>query len=502
MGIIRKQSIRGSIYTYIGVLLGFVTVGLLWPKFLSAEQIGMINVILAISVILVQIGSLGFTNAINRYFSLFRDKSKNHNGFVFIMLIVLLAGTLISIVLAISLRRFFIEQNSAESALLGQYYYYIIPVFTAMLFFNILDAYLRLLYDAVTGIFLQELLLRILFLILLLAYISIDFNFSRFVFLYSVIFFIPVIAITGVLISRKEFALKPSRALLSRDMVSKMVSISMYGLIGGFGVIAIANIDRIMISQMMDLHNTGVYSIAFLYGTVIIIPGRIIGKSATALISDGWKNKDQSLISTIYSKTSVNQFIIALFLFLLLWLNIGDILRIIPPEYSEGKYVIFFIALANLITMTTGASGIILATSKYYRFQAYFVFFLLILIVVTNLIFIPIYGIVGAALASALSTLIHSGARYIFLLRIFKMQPFNYRYFLVAIGSLLIYFGLKQISFDSESPYLDIIITSICCTVLFGFLVFFSKASVDINDRIRTYWSIALSLMGKLIGKK
>lgn len=43
MGIIIKQSIKGTIFSYIGVVLGFVTVGLLWPKLLNADQIGLIN---------------------------------------------------------------------------------------------------------------------------------------------------------------------------------------------------------------------------------------------------------------------------------------------------------------------------------------------------------------------------------------------------------------------------------------------------------------------------
>ena len=90
MGIIRKQSIKGIIFAYTGVVLGFVTVGLLWPKFLSPEQIGLLSLIVAISTLLVQVGSLGFINAINKYFPLFRDKHKNHNGFVFLMLVVYL----------------------------------------------------------------------------------------------------------------------------------------------------------------------------------------------------------------------------------------------------------------------------------------------------------------------------------------------------------------------------------------------------------------------------
>jgi O-antigen/teichoic acid export membrane protein len=495
VGIIRKQSIRGSIYTYIGVLLGFVTIGLLWPRFLSSEEIGLLSLIVAISAILVQIGSLGFVSAINRYFTMFRNRARGHHGFVPIMILVMLAGALVSTLLVLILKPVLIEQNLARSDLFPEFYYLIIPVFIAILFFNVLDAYLKLLYDAVTGLLLQELVLRISSLVLLLAYILLSFPFSGFAYLYSAIYYIPLLGILGVLLYRREFPLRPSRELLTRDMVRNLFSISTFGLIGGFGLIAVSNIDRIMINHMLDLHNTGIYSIAFLYGTIIIIPGRIVIKAATASISDGWKNNDLDLIRTIYYKTCVNQFIIALFLFLLLWLNINYILKIIPDIYTEGKYVIFFIAIAQVINMSTGANSIITATSKYYRFQAYFVILLLMLIVVTNLIFIPIYGIVGAALASAISTLIHNGVRYLFLLVKFRMQPFNYRYIIIALGTLIIYFGFKQISFESNNVYLDILITSIFSSMLFGIMVFYSRASDDINDRIITYRKIARNIL-------
>ena len=502
MGIIRKQSIRGSIIAYIGVALGFVTVGLLWPRYLATEEIGLLSVVLAIATILAHIGSLGFGNAINRYFPLFRDKKKQHQGFVFLMLAVTLIGALVSLLLVYALKDFFIEQNSAKSALLGRYYYFIIPVFIALLFYNILDTYLKMLYDAVTGILLKELVLRIMFLVLLLAYIVFGFHFSRFILFYSIAYFLPLIIIIAVLVIRGEFSLRPGREILTKDLVKKLVNISMYGVVGGFGLIAISNIDRIMINKMLDLHETGVYTIAFLYGSIIILPGRIIGKSATALISEGWKRNDIKLIDTIYSKTCVNQFIFALFVFMLLWLNINHILKIIPPVYSAGKYVIFFIAIAYVIDMSTGTNGIILVTSKYYRFHAYFVFFLLIVIVATNLVFIPIWGIVGAAVASAISTMLNNAARYIFLYSKFRMQPFNYRYIIVAAGTLIIYFTFKQIRIESNNVYLDILITTVCSSILFGILIYLSGASGDINERIRVYWQIVKDLANSIRGRK
>lgn len=48
MGTIVRQSSLGLVANYLGILLGFVNVMLIMPSILQAEQIGLINLILAV----------------------------------------------------------------------------------------------------------------------------------------------------------------------------------------------------------------------------------------------------------------------------------------------------------------------------------------------------------------------------------------------------------------------------------------------------------------------
>lgn len=43
MGVIEKQSLRGMIHLFCGVILGFITTGLLFPKILDAKEIGLLK---------------------------------------------------------------------------------------------------------------------------------------------------------------------------------------------------------------------------------------------------------------------------------------------------------------------------------------------------------------------------------------------------------------------------------------------------------------------------
>ena len=41
MGKIIQQSIKGSIWSYLGLIVGYVNVGIIMPSFFLAEQIGL-----------------------------------------------------------------------------------------------------------------------------------------------------------------------------------------------------------------------------------------------------------------------------------------------------------------------------------------------------------------------------------------------------------------------------------------------------------------------------
>ena len=68
MGIVQRQTIRGTAWSYLGALLGFINIILLSPKIFTAGEIGVVQLLLSFATIMAQFASLGFTNVINRLF--------------------------------------------------------------------------------------------------------------------------------------------------------------------------------------------------------------------------------------------------------------------------------------------------------------------------------------------------------------------------------------------------------------------------------------------------
>ena len=98
MGIVQRQGLKNSISLYIGIVIGFVSRVVIFPRALDPEQIGLIINMVLIGQTFAQIGSWGFPNIIVRYFPFFEDKAKQHNG---LLAFSLLIATIIFIILSI-----------------------------------------------------------------------------------------------------------------------------------------------------------------------------------------------------------------------------------------------------------------------------------------------------------------------------------------------------------------------------------------------------------------
>ena len=60
MGIIAKQSIQGTIVTYLGVAVGFVTTFFVLTRFLTAEEIGLARLLVDASTLFIGLAQLNF----------------------------------------------------------------------------------------------------------------------------------------------------------------------------------------------------------------------------------------------------------------------------------------------------------------------------------------------------------------------------------------------------------------------------------------------------------
>jgi O-antigen/teichoic acid export membrane protein len=483
MGIIIRQTIKGSIYSYLGALLGFVNVALLMPAIFTTEQIGLTSLLISVSIILGQLGSMGFINITTRLFPYFRNKENSHNGFLGLAILTSLAGFVLCLVIYYVSKSYLISENIEKSPLFANYIYLLVPLIFFTIYYLLLDAYNRMLYNASFGTFLKDFLLRILNLIGIALFWMGWLDFRGFIYYYTLAYGLPTIGLGVYLLWKKEFSLKLQLNYITPKLKREMMSVGLFGLISGFSGIVVINIDRYMVNHYLDLSATGIYATAFYFGTLIMLPGRSLRRIGSSVITQALKDNDLETVKQVYYKSTLNMLIAAIGLFLLIWANEHNIFKMLPAAFYEGRMVIFFIGIAHILNMIAGASGEIIQFSKHYRMHAIIMGIFIALIIFSNMILIPVMGIVGAAVASAASYLLYDLMRFWFLLRNYGFQPYNYRHIIVIAAGVITY-ALSLLVPEISNWIVDGIIRSCIVSVIFGCSLYFLKVSTDMNHSI------------------
>jgi len=485
MGIIKKQSIQGTIYSYIGVVLGFITTGILFPRVLSTDEVGLLRLLVSVSILFSQFAGLGFNTVAVRNFPFFRNADKGHHGFLRLSLLVSLAGFVLSMIVFFLMKPWLIKENIEKSALFIDYILYLIPLIFFSTFFNILDTYYRVLYNAIKGLIYKEIWQRFFILAAILAYFFTWLSFHQLVVVYVIALSFPAVMITFSLIIKGNFHLGRDKGFISKKLARQMTSVAFFGIITSYSGVLIMNIDVVMINHALGLADTGIYALSFYFGTLVLIPSRPVIKIASVMLADGFKENNLKKIADIYYKSNITLCTIGLMLFLGLLINIDNIITILGPDYEAGKYVVVFIGLANFFEMSTSVSQNVITNSPHYKVITWLMLLFVGLLIVTNLFFIPRFGIVGAAFASAFSRFIFNLLSWLFLVRKYHLQPFNIKYLIllsVGLGSFLVAWLMPEMSWFGW----DIIIRSTLFSLLFGVFIYYLKVSDDINQSIDT----------------
>lgn len=486
MGKIGSQTIKGTIYSYLGVIVGFFSVTLLRSHGLSTEQNGVLELITSYAMILVQLGSLGIFTASSRCFPYFRNSDKNHHGFLFLLSSIPIVGTLFFCILYLIIQSISPENN--YTSFFNEYAIPILILTVANLIFNIFDTYNRnAFFDAVTGATLKEFVLKVTTAIAMGLMLFFSMPFSLFLTIWLIANTIPSIIIFYKLKKEKKLNFSPSLDFLDKEKIQMLSSVSLFAVITGFTTMIIQYIDKIMIDGMINTSLTGIYGITAIFGTVVIMPSRVMYRIGSIIVAEKWKSNDLAGIASVYKKSCINQLLIGLLIFIGIWANIDNVFEMLPKNegYEAGKYVIFFISLGGLIEMSTGLNGVILATSKYYKYDTYFFLALILLTIGANILFIPIYGITGAAIASALTTFLFNLFRYLFIWKKFKIQPLSWNnLFILFIGvAILFVIGLMP---SLKWFIFDIIVRSGLISIIYIGLVYWFKLSPEMNNVIHS----------------
>lgn len=485
MGFIQKDAFRTMIINYLGLLLGYLNKGILFVLILSTEQIGLINLILSVGLLFAQLSNLGAINAIAKFLPFFRENDEQKQHFLYLNLLFIFGGILIFSAIVVLLQGQIINFYTEKSALFVDYYFWIIPIGIANVFFLVFEAYLRSLFKNILSTFLYEFALRlcITILLLLLAYDVINFN--VFFVLHSLIYFIPSVVLLFYLFYLNEIKFNRSTLKISKKFKKIIFTFSLFSYSNTIGVLVVMTMDAMMIAHYLGLKETGVYTTIIYLTSALSIPFKSLTRVAMPLIPQYWKEKKLVEMKELYTKISSISLIFAFYMFLLVWLNRNELFSYLPNEFLIGIWVFCFLMIGKIIDMYFGLNGWIFVTSKKYKYDIVFTLILLLLVFILNIYLIPTYGIIGAAISTSFALIIYNLGRLLFVYFAYKMHPFNLKQVWIILIFTTTFLILEFINIYKLNQLSQILINSIFCTILFFGPIFLLKLEPELNNYLK-----------------
>ena len=497
MGIIAKQSIKGTIVTYIGVAIGFFTTFFVLTRFLTAEEIGLSRVLIDAATLFIGLAQLGSSSSIIRFYPYFKDKNNKDNGFFFWTALVPLIGFIIVSFLFLALKTPISNWFSEKSPLFVNYYYFVLPLSFFMLYQTIAETDANAKMNIVFPRAVREVLVRLLLLVVYLLFSFDVIDIDGFVIAICASYAVAALANWIYLIVGCKVSMKPNWHFPSRSLLRQFLGYTIFLVLTALSSVLAPSLSSFFVTAKLGLNFTGVFAIATYMALVVSIPYRSLNAIASPQIADAIKQQDTQQVQQLGQQVANNLFLVGTFILTAIWINIDLIFAILPNgcQYATAKYVVLILGISQLLLATFNISVTTLNFSNHYYYSLVYSFILTVLSIILNNYFIPLWDINGAAMANLIAYIIYFTLILITVKLKTKTTVFSINMLKTLLLSLIIFIAnylcltfLPAASVDSlSSVFLSSALRTVFIWLVALIIAYKWNISADINNIINKF---------------
>jgi O-antigen/teichoic acid export membrane protein len=496
MGIIAKQSIQGTIVTYLGVAVGFVTTFFVLTRFLSAEEIGLSRVLIDAATLFIGLAQLGTSSSIIRFYPHFRNKeqgakSQDDHGFFFWTLVVPLVGFALFTAIYCACHEPLSCWFGEKSPLFVEYYYMVLPMAFFMLYQTIFETNANVRMHIVVPRAVRELITRIGLLVVYLLYAFEWVNINGFVISLCGVYAVAMLCNMGYLFSLGEISLRPDWEFLrnNRSLVRQYMLYTGFLLVSAVASVLAPTLSSFFITAEMGLSYTGIFAIATYIAVMVSIPYRSMTAIASPQLATAIKENNQRETAHLMQQVSRSILLIGCTILCIIWLNIDLIFHILPngEVYASARNVVLLLGVSQLFIATCSITSSALNYSRYYAFSLIFSILLTVSSIILNNNLIPSHGMNGAAMSNLISYAVYFILIVITVRLTLRTSTFTRKhiYIVLLFAAIIALNYLWQQYLPIQNIWLSSIVRSIILLGVAGLVAWFANLSPEINQQVR-----------------
>ncbi len=484
MGVIRRQSLKFTLVNLMGLAIGAISTLFVYAHVLEAY--GLVQILLAFCLVCMPLLALGANTIAIRFFPRFQDKNAQHNGFLPLLMMLCLFGSLVFSGVGYLLRDVWVGRFSSQNELMHQYYWIVFPLSFFFTVSTVLAVYCsnfrRIVVPSLLLDFSMKLAIPFVLICVWKGWLSLGSA------LYVMLIHGFLVMLGHILYLRwlGEWYWKPQLAFLTPALRKEIFSFILFGAFGAFALQMATKADTLYVGTLSNIKAAGIYNIAAYIAAAIDIPTRSLYGASASFVAKYLADDNKKELGILYKKVSINLLIAGITLFGAAWISVDSLFQIIPngAEVAIGKNVLLIIGFSRIIEMASGLNHYMVYYSKFYLWSLLSLGILAFVTLALNIWLVPILGLSGTAVATLVSVTAYNAFNIGLVWWKFKLQPFT-KGTLLALLAGCIAFGIAYFIPLTQISILDIVVRSGAFVVLFLALTLLLQVSEDMNGTVK-----------------
>lgn len=479
MGIIKRQASKATITSLLGLGVSSASALLIIPM-IPQEVYGTVSIVIGIASILLPFTLLGLNSTLLRFSESF-NQNRRESFFKKLYKFHTIYSVLFCIIFYICSEWFLLTFYTNSPSILNSGLVISVLIFF-MGQFTMFSAYAtskyRINITRIIELIFQKAGLPLLLLLNVLEVIPLELILPGIVVLYFLrLFSIWFFKKTQLAVSENHKSVELNK--------KEIISYSAFAFIAVLMHQAIIDIDTLMVGSLINVSEAGVYKYAFYLALIVDLPRLNLVTLLFPLLTKFQNARDHRGIDDVYKRSSNLLFILGSFIVIIIIPNLDDYFRIIPngTQFIHSKSVIILIAFSKLVNMMMGINFEIIASSNKYYVLLFINLITVIFVIILNKLFISIWGISGAALATFVVWTLYNFISFVYLRFTRQLSPFSITTLKILSSLIIFLLFLFYFPLDLNSPFVNISVR-LCFSSLFLFLCYKLKLSHDLNDQI------------------
>jgi len=439
-----NQEIRSTTSESIIVLFGKIILSFLGivsnyilAKYYGSKILGEVSLFYSIINIISIFAVIGLNSGIIKYIAIYFDnKKKIYQTIKIAFKYSFILSFILSLIMFFFRDKIFIVFGDSifnNVFIIGAWI--LIPISLIKITGGIYRAFKKMKYIMIPKIFFG----KIVFIIFLIFFILIDKK-SFFLILFTILL-INLLSLYYLLVNLKQLGLEINKFLKSevkREFRNKFLKFSSTFILISLVSVILTKMDKIMIGIFMSTANVGEYSIAVRISEISVFLLNSLNFVFIATISRLYNSNQIDKLNKIYSLITKWLIVFTLPIFVSLFFYGESVLNFFGREYIGVLSVLFILLIGKFISTAVGSNGLIMNMGGYEKLFLVDLIIMATINLLLNWILIPLYGLIGASIATGVSIAIFNIIKVFQVKKLQNIFPYNKSYLIIPVISLFI----------------------------------------------------------------